>query len=221
MERIRRGADIVNAVNKVPYEGLIRTEEIANQFAKISDIPYDKAKAAVNVRLKRMADAGTIRRIQKGVYCHVRQTAFGAVAPDLNKVMVKALTRENGRRIGYESGASFLNRMGLTTLLPRAVEITTNQYSEQLPDGCHIKLKRPVTEVSEKNWKYLQFIDMIRNIPDSHIDAEDPQQIIRTIMKKQEIDPLTLVLTARKYYPAKTVLRLTDLLMEGHYGSAQ
>lgn len=39
-------------------------------------------------------------------------------------------------RIGYESGAALFNRLGLSTLLPRKVEITTNQYKATLPDGC-------------------------------------------------------------------------------------
>lgn len=184
-------------------------------------MPYDKAKAATNVKLKRMADHGEIRRIQKGVYCHVRQTVFGPVTPDINKAVARELTVKDGTRIGYESGASLFNRLGLSTQLPRTVELTTNRYGMQMPEGCHIKVKRPPAVITDDNWKYLQFIDAVENLSDCHIDADDPDQILRAAAKKQRLDPLALIFTARRYYPSKTVLRLTDLLMEGQYGSAQ
>jgi len=214
------GAEIRKAVSKQPYDALIRTEDIAAHLASSFSMPYDKAKAAANVALKRMIDRGELKRIQKGIFCRVRRTAFGVTAPDINKLMTKVLTVNAGDRIGYESGTSLLNRIGLSTLMPRTIEITTNQYGMQLPDNCCIKLKKPATEVTTANWKYLQFIDIAKVFPDSHIDAEDPKRLLMTIVKKQELDPLTLIITARKHYPSKTVLWLTDLIMEGQYGSA-
>lgn len=213
-------AEIRNAVSKHPYDELIRTEDIAAHLASSFSMPYDKAKAAANVALKRMIDRGELKRIQKGIFCRVRHTAFGITAPDINKLMAKSLTVNNGNRIGYESGTSLLNRIGLSTLMPRIIEITTNQYGTQLPDNCCIRLKKPVTEITTDNWKYLQFIDIAKALPDSHIDAEDPKRLLMTIARKEELDPLTLIITARKHYPAKTVLWLTDLIMEGQYESA-
>ncbi len=208
------GAEIVRIVNDLPYGHLIQTDDVAQQLAMRSAIPYDKARGAVNVKLKRMADHGDIKRLRKGEYCHVKQTVFGPITPDIDQMMITSMTVNGGGRIGYESGASLLNRVGLTTLLPRMVEITTNRYGEQLPEGCHIKLKKPAAPVTDGNWKYLQFIDAVGYSPDTPVDTEAPNQLLRTLAKKQALDPLTLIFTARRYYPPKTVLRLTDLLME-------
>ncbi len=213
MEQAGYGLEIVRFVNKIPYESFIRTEDVARHVAAIFTIPESKAKAVTNVKLKRMADNGDIQRIQKGVYCHVKQTVFGVVTPNIDEMMMKSLTIRNGARIGYESGASLLNRIGLTTLLPRSVEITTNQSSAQLPEGCQIKLKKPPTEITDENWRYLQLIDAAVNVADSHLDVDDAAQVLQTIVEKQKLDTLTLIFTARRYYSAKTTLYLTDLLM--------
>ena len=214
MARTGYGAEIARIINKMPYNTLIQTDEIANRLASRFSIPGDKAKAAVNVKLKRMCDHGDIRRLRKGEYCRVRQTVFGPVLPDIDQLMAARMTLKNGVRIGYESGASLFNRIGLTTLLPRVVEITTNDYGARLPEGCRIRLKKPAAKITDDNWKYLQFIDAVRHIYSISVDAEDPKQILRVLARKQELDPLTLIFTARKYDSPKTVLRLTDLFME-------
>ena len=187
------GAEITQIVDALPYEELIRTEDVAGQLANRLSIPYDKSK---------------------GVYCRVRQTVFGPIAPDIDQIALKSVTVKDGSRIGYESGAGLLNRLGLSSLLPRKIEITTNQYRAKLPEGCHIKLTKPAATITDDNWRYLQFIDAAVCLPDAHIDVEAPARLLNVLAKKQGLNSLTLIFLARKHYPAKTVLRLTDLLME-------
>ena len=214
------GNEIVRIIDALSYEKLIRTEEIAEQLAQRLSIPYDKARTAVNVKLKRIADSGEIKRVRKGVYCRVKQTVFGPVPPDIDRLIAGSVMIENGVRIGYESGAGFLNHLGLSTLIPREIEITTNQYRFKLPADCHIRLLKPAAAVTDHNWKYLQFIDAADRLPTAHVDAEAPERIMKSLAEKRGLDPLTLIFTARKYYSPKTVLRLTDLLMEGNDESA-
>ncbi|MBP3038464.1 type IV toxin-antitoxin system AbiEi family antitoxin domain-containing protein [Bacillaceae bacterium Marseille-Q3522] len=214
MEQIGYGEHIAETVKNIPYEAAIQTENIAAQLAGTFDLPYAQAKALTNVKLKRMADKGEIERLQKGVYCQVKQTVFGRVTPSMEQVMKKTLTEQNGARIGYESGAYLMNQLGLTTLIPRDMEITTNRYSAKLPKDCHIKLKKPAVPVKDENWKYLQFIDLTMALSDAHIDVEKPGGLLAGYAKQQELDGLALLFTARKHYPAKVILPLIDLLME-------
>lgn len=214
MEQAGYGEHIAYTVRSVPYEAAIQTEDIAGQLAEKFALPYDQAKTITNVKLKRMADKGEIERLQKGVYCHVKQTFFGKVTPSAEQVLLKTLTLQNGAKIGYESGASLLNKLGLTTLIPRDIEITTNRYGAKLPEGCHIKLRKPPAVVTDDNWKYLQFIDMFEKLPEAHTDAEKPERLLLQYVKRQQIDSLTLIFTVRRYYPQKIVLPLIDLLME-------
>ena len=107
-----------------------------------------------------------------------------------------------------------MNRLGLTTLIPRNMEITTNRYGAKLPKDCHIKLKKPAVPITDDNWKYLQFIDLTMALADAHIDAEKPELLLTGYAKRQELDGLALLFTARKHYSAKVILPLIDLLME-------
>ncbi|NSW92106.1 MAG: hypothetical protein HPY74_15790 [Firmicutes bacterium] len=215
MEQIGYGEHIVNIVRNMPYESAIQTEDIAERLAEKFALPYDQAKTLTNVKLKRMADKGEIKRLQKGVYCHVKQTVFGKVTPSIDEVMIKTLTVQNDTKIGYESGAFLFNKLGLTTLIPRDIEITTNRYGAKLPEGCHIKLRKPSAVVTNENWKYLQFIDMVSQLPNAHTNAEKPEKLLVQYAKKQQLDGLTLLFTARGHYSLKIVLPLIDLLMEG------
>jgi len=214
MEQIGYGEHIVNTVRNMPYESAIQTEDIAERLAERFALPYDQAKTLTNVKLKRMADKGEIERLQKGVYCHVKQTVFGKVTPSIDEIVIKTLTVQNDTKIGYESGVFLFNKLGLTTLIPRDIEITTNRYGAKLPDGCHIKLRKPSAVVENENWKYLQFIDMVSQLPNAHTDAEKPEKLLVQYAKKQQLDGLTLIFTARRHYSPKIVLPLIDLLME-------
>lgn len=208
------GEHIAHVVGSLPYGMAIQTDDIAQQLALRFSMPYGQAKAATNVKLKRMADGGEIERLQKGVYCHVKQTVFGKVTPDLDEMMMKTLTVKGGTRIGYESGPSLLNRLGLTTLIPREIEITTNSFGKKLPQGCHIRLRKPTAPVTDTNWSYLRFLDALRELQTAHSEAEAPEKVLRQLAERDQLDILTMILTARKYYPAKTVLHAIDLFME-------
>ena len=214
MEQIGYGEHIAETVKNIPYEAAIQTEDIAAQLAGTFALPYAQAKALTNVKLKRMADKGEIERLQKGVYCQVKQTVFGRVTPSMDQVMKKTLTEQNGARIGYESGTFLMNKLGLTTLIPSDMEITTNRYGAKLPEDCHIKMKKPAVPVTDDNWKYLQFIDLTIALADAHIDAQKPELLLAGYAKQQELNGLVLLFTARKHYPAKVILPLIDLLME-------
>lgn len=214
MEQIGYGEHVAHTVKGMPYEAAIRTEDVAKQLAKKFALPYDRAKTITNVKLKRMADKGEIKRLQKGIYCHVKQTAFGKVVPSIDKVLIKTATMHNGTKIGYESGAYLLNRLGLTTLIPLDIEITTNHYDMKLPADCHFKLRKPHVNVTNENWKYIQLIDLVRELPRLHTDAENPKQLLAQYAKNQQLDALTLIFMARRHYSQKTVLALIDLLME-------
>lgn len=186
MAKTAYGAEIIQIVDALPYEELVRTEDVAGQLVNRLSIPYDKARAAVNVKLKRMADRGTLKRLSKGVYCRVRQTVFGPIAPDIDQITLKSVTVKDGSRIGYESGAGLLNRLGLSTLLPRKIEVTTNQYRAKLPEGCHIILTKPAATITDDNWRYLQFIDAAVCLPDAHIDAEAPARLLNALAKNKD-----------------------------------
>jgi hypothetical protein len=122
------------------------------------------------------------------------------------------LLLKDGKVIGYETGASVLNRLGLVTLLPKKIEIVSNNYRAKLPKNCFIKTRKPTTKVNNKNWKYLQFVDVVANLPRFPIDAENPEELLENYIKQKKLDPMLLILTANSYCSKKTILKLVKLL---------
>jgi predicted transcriptional regulator of viral defense system len=128
-------------------------------------IPVHKAKPITNVTLKRLADRGVIERFQKGVYYRVKQTVFGKARPSEDILEAQLLTRRGNEIIGYETGFSLMNKLGLTTLVPKKREIATNAYrmlmSMKIPhpeyalrDGelyCHDRQISPVFTLQTVN----------------------------------------------------------------------
>ena len=81
--------------------------------------------SAVAQALSRLAHAGTIERLSKGVYYRPRQTAFGKSRP--NPAAISKLASRN--RTMYPSGMAAANMLGFTTQNPKHGEMATSGLS--------------------------------------------------------------------------------------------
>lgn len=205
------GEYITGIVQGLPNGKIFGTEMVAKMVADEYGIAIHHAKAITNNQLKRLTDAGNLDRIQKGVYYKAKGTVFGKVRPNLDEYAVQALTVQGDEIIGYVTGAAFLNRIGLTTLVPREIEIISNQYRKVLPDGCHVTAKKPVVQINAENYEYLQLLDAIENMSVIHVDADNPEELIRTVARERKTKPIDLIFYARQFYPVKTLLRTVDI----------
>ncbi len=115
MERFTYGEFITNKIADIPYGQAFQTDIIAESMAEEYAIPAHKAKPITNVTLKRLADRGLIERFQKGVYYRAKQTAFGKARPREELLEAQLLTCRGNEIIGYETGFSLMNKIGLTT----------------------------------------------------------------------------------------------------------
>lgn len=70
-------------------------------------------KEAVIKALNRMAASGKIAKLSKGKFYKPEETPFGNLLPTQRQV-VKDLLEENGKTIGYLTGYSIYNQLGLT-----------------------------------------------------------------------------------------------------------
>lgn len=213
MERLTYGKFITNKIADIPYGQAFRTDILAEAMAEEYKFPIQKAKPLTNVTLKRLADKGLIERFQKGVYYRARQTVFGTARPSEELIEAQLLTRRGGEIIGYETGFSLMNKIGLTTLVPAKREIATNAYRRNVGDRSII-VKKPVVTVNARNFRYLQFLDVIRDLPKAHVDTENPRALLRAFAKSNELDTVKALTYARQHYPQKTLLDLVDVLVE-------
>ncbi|MEA4847361.1 MAG: DUF6088 family protein [Clostridiaceae bacterium] len=206
---------ITNKIADIPYGQAFQTDVIAEAMAEEYKVSVHKAKPITNVTLKRLVDKGVIERFQKGVYYRVKQTAFGQVRPSEDILEAQLLTRRGDEIIGYETGLSLMNKIGLTTLVPKKREIATNAYRKNISDRYTI-VRKPVTTVNAGNFCYLQLLDVIRDMRSASVDAVNPEAILHNFINKFSLDPVVALTYARRYYSKKTLLFLVDLLV-GQY----
>lgn len=213
MRQLGYGDFVAMIITDIPYEQPIQTETIAKAMADRYAIPVQKAKAVTNVNLKRLMDKGQLERFQKGIYYRIKQTVFGKTRPTAAALEAQVLVRQGDEVIGYETGASLMNKIGLTTLVPKKREIATNAYRKKITDK-NIVAKKPVVAVNANNYRYLQLLDAIKDLPVSHIDTENPKAVLRAYIQKNNLDPVETLTYAKRYYPQKTLLNLVDVLVE-------
>ena len=165
-------------------------------------------KEAIIKALNRMAASGKIAKLSKGKYYKPENTLFGKLQPSLAQI-VKDLLEENGKILGYLTGYSIYNQLGLTTQVSNTVQIGKNEirsaFKRERYSISYVKQKNTITK---ENIPLLQILDAIRyikNIPDAKIEASCRRFLgILQALKPKERE--TLVRLALKYPPATRAL---------------
>ena len=205
---------ISGIIETIPTGVPIYTDTIVKTASEVIGVKIDEIKSNVNLNLKRLADNCVIERIQKGVYYKPKMTAFGKSKPPMELVIAEACIKRDADTIGYIGAETLLHSLGLTTLVPKNKVIVTNKHRVKVPKEYHIVLKKPVTEVTDENIRYLQLIDAIAMLGTEYIDSENPAEIIIQTINKFELDKLTMIKIAKKYYPQRVFLAVLETILD-------
>jgi len=127
-------------------------------------------------QLKTLSDAGKLVRYEKGVYYIPKRTRFGLeTGPGSEKVATCKYVARRGKTIGYFTGATFANFLGLSLQVPMKMEITTNNIAaavREIAVGVQkFVVRRAVVPVSEENAKILPLLDLLKNL-DAYLDCD-------------------------------------------------
>ncbi len=110
---------LVQYIGRQEPEQPIFTTQLTRHVARMTGRDEEDVKKAVNVNMARMEKDGQVVRIEKGGYCKKIRTAFGYYIPDKEAIFCRRLLYDEGEVIGYETGLSMLNRMGLVSQMPK------------------------------------------------------------------------------------------------------
>jgi hypothetical protein len=209
------GQYIAEHIQGLPTDEPITTVAVANALADAFGMDIDNAKKITNVNLKRLADKGELTRVQKGIYGKVKITPFGKLTPNADEMITGVLLREGDTTIGYITGPTLLNAIGLCSWMPKERHIATNHYRRQIPANAKIRVHKPITPVNDENAVYLQALEMFTAIEQYPIDAENPDDVLRVVLQRNEIDNEKLILYARRHYGQKVLLKTIDVALGG------
>ena len=165
-------------------------------------------KEAVIKALNRMVESGKIAKLSKGKYYKPEKTPFGDIQPSQEQV-VKDLLEDNGKIIGYLTGYSIYNKLGLTTQVSNIIQIgrkeTRPRFKRERYTITFLKQKNTITK---DNIPLLQILDVIRTIkkiPDVSIETSC-KRLLAIVKKLSDTDKQAIVKLALKYPPSTRAL---------------
>ena len=124
--------------------------------------------------LNRMVASGKIVKLAKGKYYKPETTPFGVLLPD-QKQVVKDLLEDNGKILGYLTGYSIYNQLGLTTQVSNTIQIGRNQirpnFTRERYTISFIKQKNTITRENIPLLQILDAIKYIKKIPDANLES--------------------------------------------------
>ena len=194
MEKIKYRDLIMQYLTALEPDQTITTEQVAEYVAERLLLDTAMVKKTVNENMARLE----------------KETLF-----------CKQLLRKENEKIGYETGMSELNRIGLVSQMPKRRCIATNLHTKRIPEGMQIEILKPPIVVYSGNFRYLLILDAIRELDMAPVDTAKPIDVVRATVEEFTLKTEMLILMARKYYGQKTLLRTIDILLEGSYETAR
>ncbi len=179
--------------------------------------------------LSRLTKEGAIIRLARGKYYKPKNTSFGKLRPS-ESALVEALTKRNNERVGYLTGTSVYNRLGLTSQVSNTLVIAT---SKPLPpkslEGYRVKYVKREFDIRDQDIPLLQILDAVRDIksiPDSSPDealkilisrikqfsVEDRNQLLKLALNYNAATRSLLGAVMQQYVSRAPVNKLADSL---------
>lgn len=190
---------IVDKINRFPRNYVFTYMDFIQEVNK---------REAIIKHLNRMVAAGKIDKLSKGKYFKPQESVFGALLPEQYQI-VKDLLEQNDKRIGYITGYSIYNSLGLTTQISNVIQIGKQQTRASFKRGrFKIGFVKQKNTITKENIPLLQLLDAIRfikKIPDTTIDKSC--KILLTLLQGLSTkEQQQLIKLAYKYTPATRAL---------------
>lgn len=177
-----------------------------------------KSKAAVKEAFYRASKSGQIEKKKNGVYFVRSNKEFGSGITFDNilkkKFMYKANIPEGFEKlfiVGYYSGLTFLNMIGISNQVPFILEVTTNNTSSKkryFSCGNSIAVIRKArTEITSQNCEILQFLDMFHFV--TLDDVKKNKKMLRNYIQKMQFSK-ALFYEYIKFYNDDTLKKLVE-----------
>lgn len=139
--------------------------------------------------LERMANAGTIVRVARGIYCYPKIDKFlglGVICPTFEEIAQYIAKRDKARIV--PTGSYALNVLGLSTQVPANVVYLTDGSPRtiSLKSGRGIKfIKTAPKNLAFKNKLAMLLTFALKEIGEGNV-TEDQKQIIKNLLKNEE-----------------------------------
>lgn len=159
----------------------------------------DVSKPALSQMFKSLCEEEKLIKYETGIYFMPKESKLkGNVGPNADIVARYKYVGRRGTSFGYYSGNALANRMGISTQVPRKVEITSNNMAARVREieiGNRIfVIRHPVVSVTNENAGVLQLLELLKNL-EIYMDISYPEAqeriaeyIMRNGITRDDID---------------------------------
>lgn len=184
-----------------------------NEVILSNEIYYDGYSVSwIKKKLKKLCDEEKIIRFEKGVYYIPTDTPLGKSRLDPKKVIIKKYINDGNKIIGYFSGITFMNMLGLSAQMPNMMEIYTNNEPSrvrEVPVGSQrVLLRRSRTAINSSNAATLSFLELMNFTDAGFYDAEK-KKLIAAFIDKNGITRKSVSIYS-PYFPDKAMRTLVE-----------
>lgn len=150
-------------------------------------------ESTLRVQIKKMTDAGMLKRFDTGIYFIPKKTIFKSGSTiSVMQVIEKKYLKNKDKVCGYLSGYMLFNMAGLTTQVPVVYEVVSNNattdYRKIMISNTRVIVRRPKVLVTNENARILQFLDLIKDVDVySEEEGNNLKKRMLEIMKKLNI----------------------------------
>lgn len=164
-----------------------------------------KNSEAIIKALNRLTEKGILKKLVKGKFYRPSLTDNGKNGLQLNEI-VKDLLEHKGEQIGYLTGHSIHNKLGITTTKSHTIQIGRNTFKPPIKRSIYtiqFVLQRNI--ISKENIEMLQVLDclkMLKGIPDTSRD--NLLHVLGKIIRKYKKPQRDILIQLSMKYPSST-----------------
>lgn len=162
-----------------------------NEVINIKEISYKNySRPWIDKEISKLCKEEKLIRFEKGIYYLPTETELGKSLLDPHKVILKKYIYDGKDTIGYFSGATFMNMLGISNQMPNVLEIYTNNEPSrvrEIPIGKQkVIVRRSRVNITSKNAATLSFLELM-NFTDASFYNENRKKIIKDFIAAKKI----------------------------------
>ena len=164
-----------------------------------------KNSEAIIKALNRLTEKGILQKLVKGKFYKPSFTDNGKHGLQLNEI-VKDLLEHKGEQIGYLTGHSIHNKLGITTTKSNTIQIGRNTFKPPIKRNIYtiqFVLQRNI--ITKENIEILQVLDclkMLKGIPDT--SRNNLLHVLGKIIRKYKKPQRDILIQLSMKYPSST-----------------
>ena len=161
-----------------------------NEVIFLNEIKYKEySNSWLKKEIAKLTKEDKIIRFDKGIYYIPTDTILGKSKLDPRKVISKKYITYNDNTIGYYSGITFMNMLGISTQMPNTIEIYTNNEKSTARDvligKINVTVRKSRTEINKQNVAIMSFLELMNNTDARFYDVERKTKLINYIKENK------------------------------------